>query len=680
MPSLALFRLVPFALAGSALAGCAPLEPEVLTLEIRAHSIDASERCRIVENPLLELHALGPFPETNLGAEVLPYRTSERTLAFPDETRGVEAEASDGERTWLGVTEGVTDSAIDVLLWERAVGCELFQPTDGYPGSNGGQAIGYSPEAGVVLVAGGNESGDAATESLVFESDTGSIDVPTPSFQQARAFATVTPFGSGLLLAGGENPLNAEIDEDEREARQNAAVYDPTNHGFDANPIALELARTRHAAVVLENGETLLVGGGRPSGDGTTVTVQPFELVSPETRRSRTEGLIGLADGRLEPTALRLDNGNVLVGGGYTPMREPVTTVEWFSPDGSSQVSPGAERCGFPFEPCAVLAPRHHRTFVALPGGGALTVGGCAPGEQDDACESECGVGFGCPAPEADADWIAPDGKRTPVTLEQPLDCPAPFSPERVLLAPGSDGAPWLLAFDESVEPPCRRVFRFEPWEKEPVFGVASLRLERWPDPRRPLVSLGPDAFVWLSQDDPPFLVGVRAGVRGVLSQNETLLGSDPSAPAVPLHLAPDRPTEREPDPDEPDPDEPADPPKALYRDGRLLLDPEQGVYPPVTVVITDARYDDVTLTLGYSGDTPPHVVLGAHALGGTDCAWPGTAVSPLVVERSGGEVELRDAEGATTRCANVPSGPLSVGFRAGSTRTTLTSLNIVRR
>ncbi|HVR18851.1 MAG TPA: hypothetical protein VMS65_04130 [Polyangiaceae bacterium] len=672
MPSFALFVLV-----SCALAGCAPLEPEVLTLEIRAHSIDGSERCKIVGNPLLELHALGPFPETNLGAEVLPYRTAERTLAFPDETRGVEAEASDGERTWLGVTERASASAMDVLLWERGIGCELFQAsTAAYPASNGGQAIGYSPEAGIVLLAGGDELGGAAASSLELESDTGTTDVPSPSFPQARAFATVTPFGSGLLLAGGENPLNTDV-EGEREARQNAPVYDPLNHGFDDNPIALELARTRHAAVVLESGETLLVGGGRPSGDGTTVIVEPFEVVSPETRRSRIDGLVGLADGRLEPTALRLDNGNVLVGGGYTPTREPVATVEWFSPDGSSQVSPGAVRCGFPFEPCAVLTPRHHRAFVALPGGGALTVGGCAPGEQDGNCETACGVGFGCPAPEADATWIAPDGELTPIKLEQPLDCPAPFSPERVLLAPGSDGAPWLLAFDESVEPPCRAVFRFKPWENEPVFGVASLRIELWPVPEQPLVSLGPDAFVWLSEDDPPFLVGVRAGVRGALSQNETLLGSDPSAPAVPLHLAPDRPPDRDPEPDEPGV---PDPPKAIYRLGRLLLDPERDGHPPVTVLITDARYDDVTITFGYSGETPPLLVLGPHAVGDADCAWPGMAVSPIVVERSGSEIVLSDAEGMTATCGSVPSGPLSVGFRAGRTRTTLASLNIVRR
>ena len=173
-----------------------------------------------------------------------------------------------------------------------------------------------------MLVAGGDESDGAAAGSLVFESDTGSIDVPTPSFPQARAFATVTPFGSGLLLAGGENPLNTDV-VGEREARQKAAVYDPRTRDSTRDPIALELARTRHAAVVLESGETLLVGGGRPSGDGTTVTVTPFELVSPETRRSRIDGLVGLADGRLEPTALRLDNGNVLVGGGYTPTGEP---------------------------------------------------------------------------------------------------------------------------------------------------------------------------------------------------------------------------------------------------------------------------------------------------------------------------------------------------------------------
>ena len=150
----------PAGLLGFALSalGCAPLEPEIHTLEIHAFSLDDSERCKILTNPDLTLKALGPFPVSPAGAEVFPFRTSDRVLVFPDDIRGVEATADDGNREWLGYSERRTERGIDVALWENAVGCELHPASNGYPGVHGGQAIGYSPEAGVLLVAGGDTS------------------------------------------------------------------------------------------------------------------------------------------------------------------------------------------------------------------------------------------------------------------------------------------------------------------------------------------------------------------------------------------------------------------------------------------------------------------------------------------------------------------------------------------
>jgi hypothetical protein len=668
-------RLLP-SIALAAL-GCGPLEPEVVTLDVRAHSIDASERCAVVGDPNLVLHALGPFPVSDLAAEALRYRTPERALTFPDDTRGLEAVADDGARSWLGYTERRTERGLDVLLWEDDRDCELLRPAvEGYPGVNGGQAQGYSPEAGVVLVAGGDQlagapTAAAASGSLFFESDTGASGLVTPgqNFAEPRAFATVTAFGSKLVLAGGESPLNTDV-PGERAGRDSAFVYDPNAHGFERDPITLEFERTRHAAVVLRSGETLLVGGARSLGSGMRFAVTPFEVLSPATRHSRTDGLLGLANGRLEPTALVLDNGNVLVGGGYDPSGAPVDTVEYFSPDGSSQVSPGATRCGVPLPPCVTLAPRHHRVFVALPGGGALTVGGCAPAEvQTGGCVSACGADFGCPAAEADADWIAADGEKTPITFEQPLGCPTPFSPERVLLAPGSDGAPWVLAYDEDVEPPCPAAFRFAPWQEPPVLARVELDFEHWPDPRTRLTTLGPDAFVWLTADDPPLLAGTRQGTRGTLSQNETLLDFAPEVPEVPLHLAPDR-----------RPAHPDNRPRALYRQGpRLILETSRDGYPPVGVFVTDARYEDVTISMSFTTSGPPVLLLDTFALGSEPCPWPADATSPLVVVRRGGKVTATDGAGNESRCSNAPEGSVALGFRAGANSATLTSLSVVR-
>jgi hypothetical protein len=300
-------------------------------------------------------------------------------------------------------------------------------------------------------------------------------------------------------------------------------------------------------------------------------------------------------------------------------------------------------------------------------------------------CIEACGENFGCPAAEFNATWIAPDGARTDVSLEQPFSCPGvtqatPFSPEHVWLALGSEGAPWLLAFDESVDPPCRTVFRLAPWvdslvcglvdEQCVVFAPVPFELEgSFPDPKTALTSLGPDVFVWLTGDDPPRLAGVRAGVRGALSQNETLLASDPSAPLVPLHLGPDRPPL-------------GSGPKAIYppvAQRRLILEPENEDGPDVVVTLTDTRYDDVTLSIGFSGNGPPLVRFDSYEVGGDDCGWPSDPVTPLTVTRQRDTIETSDGSGRSTICRNAPTRTVTLGFRAGGTSTTITSLEVKR-
>ena len=608
----------------------------------------------------------------------------------------MEAQATDfdtaANQRWHGYSDRLTESGIDVLLWKEAeaggaIDCDLFPllPGENYPGPYGGQAMGYSPDAGIALAAGGNNLATAG-ESFVFDTNTGQrIEViPSFAFDGARAYATVTPFGTGLLLAGGEFPDDL-VPVSAREALRTAAVYDPSLQGFDGE-LQLDLRRTRHAAVVLEGGETLLVGGGQPTTEGETVPVTKFEIVSPSTRSSTISGVDGLIYGRLEPSAIRLDDGRILVGGGYATTGAPVDPMEWFSPDASIHVSPSDTPCGVTPDPTCTLEPRHHRSFVALPGGGALTVGGCAPGEQDATCEEVCGTGFGCPAPEPSATCIAPNGELTTVGFEQPTSFCAgtiPFSPEHVMLAPGSDGSPWLFASDEDRDPVCRAVFRFQPWSNVrpcpsadetgvpnrcPVFAPVELGVTDWPDMRTRLASLGPDAFMWVGQGDSPSFVGARTGVRGALSQNETLLVTDSSAPEVPLHLAPDR--------------WPNVAPRALFETeegGHLLLAPSMDGVPAVSVYVTDALYDDVTVTLGFRGNGPPLVLLGSFEVGSESCPWPENPQTPLVVTRRGPTVTLTDWTGNDARCETAPNGSVSLGFRAGLRNTTITSLGVKR-
>ena len=236
-------------------------------------------------------------------------------------------------------------------------------------------------------------------------------------------------------------------------------------------------------------------------------------------------------------------------------------------------------------------------------------------------------------------------------------------------MAPGSDGSPWLLAYDNDATPTCRAVFRFDPWQVrfEPV-PLAELDPSRWPDPRAPLTSLGPDAFVWLTEGDSPLLVGTRASVRGALSQYETsLLYALSDDPLRPVHLAPDRPPRAD---------------TANFTPGSLLnLEiPDEPDQPLVTVHVTDTSYDDVAVTFEFSDRGPPVLLLGTYEVGGRDCAWPNDPVSPLLAVRRGSEVTTSDDTGRRVTCSNAPTGQVTIGARAGETPTTLNSFVVQRR
>jgi hypothetical protein len=202
------------------------------------------------------------------------------------------------------------------------------------------------------------------------------------------------------------------------------------------------------------------------------------------------------------------------------------------------------------------------------------------------------------------------------------------------------------------------------------VFVPVEPNVENWPNFGSRLTSLGPDAFAWFTEGDAPFFAGARAGVRGALSQNETLLVTAPSAPEVPLHLAPDR-----------RPDAGRLEPRAIFLSdqGRLILEPSADGSPSVRVFVTDARYDDVTVTLGFFGAGVPLLLLGSTEIGNNECPWPENPESPLVVTRRGQRVTMTDATGAVSRCENAAGGAISLGIRAGSTTTTITALGVKR-
>jgi hypothetical protein len=646
----------------------------VHTLVISAHELPG---CRDPEmGPFtLTLNALGHFRAGPFDVETLPLRGPGRLLGFSEETTGVQAIATHDAMRLIGYAERRAGAeAIDVLLWPEGSTCTLHVASESneYPGNAAGQALGFSAAAGLALVAGENAADQRAGTALRFETSTGlsAVQPRERSLRRPRAFATLTPFADGFLLSGGEIPA------DEASAAAAQVLADAETYATEAaaftSSIPLVFPRTHHAALVLRaTGETLLIGGTSAGG-----LLGQLEAVSPRSGASSTSGLERLKTPRLDPIALELDGGELLVGGGRFPNGDPVGSLEWFSADASSALDQ------------RFLPPRPHRTFVAMPGGGVLSVGGCDLNTRDQ-CET------------VDAWWITPEHALEPVTIDRRgRDCPLP---ERPQLTTGSDGSPYLVAVGDASDPGCAfALYRFNPWPRDysaeaevcladpaapactvlavgPRFELTDIQLTPRPDPRVPLLSLAPDHFLWVSADNPGSLAGIRLGERGALTRDALPLVAltDPLNRLRPLHLVPDRNTLT--------PLLRGEAPAAHFERALTLLP----AVPNVSVWVSDTRYEDVSVTLDLTPEPeqqptpPPLILLGNTALGAdADCVWPdppSAPPSPLRAEllRRGTEVELSLA-GVTRRCS-VPAGALPLGFRAGSAAARVRSIAITR-
>jgi hypothetical protein len=382
--------------------------------------------------------------------------------------------------------------------------------------------------------------------------------------------------------------------------------------------------------------------------------VRQLEAVYPESRQYSIVGLEALDVGRLEPTALVLDDGRILVGGGSFENGDPVGQVEWFSADGT-------DRRGAP----AQLPQRPNRAFFALPGGGALSVPGCLSGTSCSPWEGSI---------------LTPDNEIVPFELPESTSCPIP---ERPLLVPGGGGVPLLIGVYDGA-PPC--VWRYNPWpadytsESDPVahprFERFSIELDPPPDARVVPIATGSASFVYVASGEPG-LVGVRVSSRGALSHElDSVTSYDSARPFRPERLVPDRPLAT---PDgEPRPFE-----------NVLTLRPSDA---SVIFWVADTRFEDATIDLDLApasggGDPragPPLLRFGSSAVGDGSCPWPSPdedAQPEQVVSvrsvRRGSSVTLENA-GRTKSCPVGP-GSSAIGIGLGAVPTEVRSLTVQR-
>lgn len=189
------------------------------------------------------------------------------------------------------------------------------------------------------------------------------------SMGAARFEHTATLLGDGrVLIAGGLGP-----DGDDLTALASAELYDPAADTF-LGTNAMADGRSNHTAVALSDGQVLVAGGARGSGDSSVATAEVFRV-----RQGSWEQVGALAEARRGATATRLTDGRVLVAGGEVVQggtRRSLDSAEVYDPEAGEWLPAGSMSC-----------PRSEHAAVLLPGGQVLVVAGDAafPGQAPSA-------------------------------------------------------------------------------------------------------------------------------------------------------------------------------------------------------------------------------------------------------------------------------------------------------
>jgi hypothetical protein len=570
------------AAAAALLAGCDSAPERVA---IVAHYVPACAPAPDSAPAQLELIALGDFDRSNDSVSILSSDATLESLSLPQDTRAVELSTLGGRGYW-GTGELDAERAIRVLLWPRESACQIGQLTAAT--DSAAWLFGRSSHAARVFCLAGLP--DQAGEAPGLELDLSTARLtPLASDQRlgsARRFASLSELGDQMLIAGG-------IDADSSRHRSDAELFDPVKQQFGVERRALAVPRARHAALELPSGATLLIGGESDGGRA----LASVELVSTDPTRA-PRALELLATPRIQPRALLLADGRILVGGGYAwaasatdpqAARQPIGSVEFLSFDLTDSA---ASMAPIRLDPAAL-----DRAFVEIAAGSALAVGGCDPLQRSDECLPCAGGNGGCIS--RDVWWIDPQGSAH--ALES---LPAELAAAQPLLVPAANGSPWLIANG--------RLARFDPWQARFVAADAVLPTSipaQLPSP----LALGPGLFVWLQQNgDALELLGLHSSQRGPWTQDVAPLLVGSGQGLVP-HLPPS---------------------SSFEGTASLRYVTATGLQlsgSNAAASIADTDYANFTLELTLAGGPAPLLRLAGTAaaagesasFGGLECAWP---------------------------------------------------------
>jgi hypothetical protein len=212
---------------------------------------------------------------------------------------------------------------------------------------------------GRVLITGGREKRPNGITVLrsqtaeIYESDPDRF-APTGSMADARAGHTATLLNDGHVLVVGGIDASDGFDN-----LATAELYDPNTGEFTPTG-SLAQGRAHHTATLLNDGRVLIAGGY----GGGTLSLKSAEIYDPGTGSFTAAGSMAVA--RRDATATLLTNGLVLIAGGLDQYAtSALATAELYDPATGKSTATGS-----------MAAARTSLAAVGLEDGRVLVAGG----------------------------------------------------------------------------------------------------------------------------------------------------------------------------------------------------------------------------------------------------------------------------------------------------------------
>jgi len=222
---------------------------------------------------------------------------------------------------------------------------------------------------GRVLLTGGDQNAGFRSQlasAEIYDPGSGTFTA-TGSMSTPREGHTATMLRNGRVLVVGGSPNGIQT-------TGSAEIYDPASGTF-SNTGHLHQPRVAHVAALLGTGKVLIAGGGRGGMPGGYISYDTAEMYDPSTR-TFTAIRAHMKSDRVGAAAVKLNDGRVLIVGGKSGRMmtsrlrniasfTPLNTAEIYDPEANAFIRTGD-----------MSAPHYLATATMLDNGNVLVVGG----------------------------------------------------------------------------------------------------------------------------------------------------------------------------------------------------------------------------------------------------------------------------------------------------------------